>query len=74
MELNAVANIQACLTLFKDGLMSEEEFETNIKIELDTLERYMVGIGKILHNNNIRIPKWHEIKANPQEHPLRREI
>lgn len=59
MELNGVANLHCIVDLAKaKGEISEDAF-TEIKIQLDTLERYMIA-----HSGRDIKPYWHEVRDN----------
>ena len=66
LELNVVQNLQALLYIHKDQL--PEKFKTDMAIEVDLLERYMLALV-----SEQGAPFWHELKADKAKYPTRRE-
>lgn len=67
LELNVVQNIQALLYIHKDEL--PEKFKKALTEEVDLLERYMLSLV-----SEQGAPFWHELKAEKNRYPLRREM
>lgn len=66
--MNGVANLHCIVDLAKaKGEISEDAFN-EIKIQLDTLERYMVAHSK---KDSLK-PFWHDVRDNKNQYPNNR--
>ncbi len=77
IELNGVANIKILLDQLvgSTDAGNDEALTAAAKIyqQLDTLERYMVAIGKHIQHGDlkdVRPPYWHEVRDNKDQYPL----
>jgi hypothetical protein len=79
MELNGVANIKILIdmnvtTNETTGLKEVGLYGSEVDAiyqQLEMLERYMIAVEKQIGSNNLDLPKWHEVLANPSKFPRR---
>jgi hypothetical protein len=83
MELNGVANIKMMVEMGIETKEIDPVLAIQIKQQLVLLERYLLAYQD--HQHSIKAgaygaliveidePRWHEVKANPQEYPTNAE-
>jgi hypothetical protein len=68
MELNGLANIRMVLDAAKDNNEVTEEIYKTLTEQAVLMERYMIAL------KHIPDIAWHEVRANPELFPTRREM
>lgn len=69
MELNGLANIKMIL----DRAEIDDDSRKRIEAQLETMNRYMIAIGDVLHANELEVQPWHEVRDNPEKYPTLHE-